>query len=491
MSTIGEIFRRVSNASVELFKEKPIIRKETSNIVSDKRGTRGGDKKTYLIGRLSAQTCREMALRCPLFMKGAYKKNGDIFNNWFEIVDKDGNALGTQGQNIIDEFDDRVNIKAKMFTAGICNDVYGDLYLERTFMRKDGGKYIPVVSDAKVQPNLNDEPLNINVINPESIYKIGKLMGSTSEQEYYYYKEKTGGEKHIHPDRIIHDAEIRLPYSKFGVSKVDIGYNIINSLMNTDEISGEILDWFSTGMYVARKAGIQPDEQDRAIEQFNQHPRYLVLDSEYEIDVYNPTRIDPEPFYEHYYTKVAALFRMPRQLLIGAEVGAITGSEVGFADYVASIHQLREMYGNILTTIYKHLFKTQQKDWKYKLIWNKTYIDELSESKTMEKRALVATALVDRKIITREESRRVMNEGFVRLNIYTPDGEFLEPNPNAQQITPNVPYPKGSKPKKKPKDYGKDGEGKQEPKKAKQKNIFDMTSGEIEERLQDKRMRKI
>ena len=487
---------RMKNARTLLFKEKDIPNKDASNIMRDNGMFRQPDKKTYLIGSLSPVRCREMALRCPLFLKGSFKRTGDVFNNWFEIVKrKTGEPIGTQTFNVIEEFNERTQLRDKMFIAGICNDIYGDIFLERTFMEKNGDKYIPILDNPSTQPNLMKEPLNINVINPELIPKIERKRGSSSNTEYYHLKKKAGGTVYIHPDRIIHRAEIKLPYSKFGSSKVDVGYNIINALMNTDEISGEILDWFSTGMYFMTKKALNDAEQQKAIRQFEEHPRYIIVDDEWKMDVYNPTRIDPEPFYTHYYTKIAALYRMPRQLLIGAEVGAITGSEVGFGDYVASIHHLREMYGSIISMIYKQLLQSKGMPWDYEIVWNKTYIDELSESKTMEKRALVSTALVDREIITREESRKIMNEGFVRLS-REPEGEFIEPNPNAQPMLPNVEPPTKGKPKKDKKpDDGNDGEGKQEPKKKGNESIstpdvFNMSTGERLMKLQDKRINK-
>jgi len=480
------IIERIQDAGIILFKPKEVPNKNVSNIATEKDKRRTPDKKTFIIGELSSITCRTMALRCPLFMKGSYKRTGDIFNNWLEVVKRNGDPIGNKTQNVIDEFDDRTNLRDKMFIAGICNDIYGDIFLERTFMKKVGNSYVPIIERPGTKPNFKREPLNINVINPEFIYKIDKKQGSDDKTNYYHCKGKLGPTKYIHPERIIHKSEIKLPYSKFGSSKVDIGYNIINALMNTDEISGEILDWFSTGMYFMTKKGLTPAEQDKAIEQFNEHPRFIVVDDEYKMEVHNPTRIDPEPFYEHYYTKVAALFRMPRQLLIGAEVGAITGSEVGFADYVASVYHLREMYGNILVEIYKQLLKSKGMEWGNKILWNKTYIDELSESKTMEKRALVATALIDRKIITREESRRIMNEGQIRLDVHNPEGDFIEPNPNAQPMLPNVEPPKKKKKKKK-----KDEDEEEEEKEVKQeKPSFDIfeDKGKLEEALQDKRL---
>jgi len=477
---------RLRNASTALFKEPVIINPNISNVMKTDRNRNVGHKKEYIIGKLSAQTCRVMAMRCPLFVKGSFKRTGDIFNNWIDIVDKDGAPLKTHLQNIVDEFTKRTALKEKMFIAGVGNDIYGDILLERTFMRKVGNKYFPIVENPSTKPNLKDEPLNINVINPEYIREIKKVPMSRDTTEYYWTTSFIESNKYIHPDRLIHKSEIKLPYSKFGISKVDIGYNIINALMNTDEISGEILDWFSTGMYAAFKPGMTSDEQDDIIKQFQEHPRFIAVDREFQIEVHNPTRIDPEPFYEHYYTKVAALFRMPRQLLIGAEVGAITGSEVGFADYVASIYSLRELYGGILEDIYKQLFESKGHEWKYQIIFNKTYIDELSESKTLEKRALVAGTLVDRNIITREEARKIINEGSIRLNIDNPYGEFIKPDKPTTPILPNV---EPTKPKEQP--------SKKEERKAKEReldeeslDIFDMTLQQRESALQNKRFHK-
>jgi len=50
-------------------------------------------------------------------------------------------------------------------------------------------------------------------------------------------------------------------------------------------------------------------------------------------DVKNPTHIDPSPFYDYFYTNIAAVIDMPKHMLIGGEMGNVTGSEVGTSAY--------------------------------------------------------------------------------------------------------------------------------------------------------------
>jgi len=384
---------------------------------------------------LSVQSLRKVATSEPLLYKAIVKKNLDIVRNWFDVRPLDDNSqLPESVAKIIHDFDERTIFPYKLQESGRCANIYGTGFIERTFQ----GEREPKL-DSK--PNPARKPLGLILHNPECIVQVKQKERSKDKTWYWVYQDtKAIGsqEQLIHPDRlqpVIHDS---LPFSRFGISKVNICKNILNSKMDADVSSGETLNWFGSGMYDLTINDMQDDQYKAAEKNLKTHPDYLIHDQEYILDVKNPTRIDPKPFYDYFYANIAAVMVMPTHMLTGSEMGNVTGSETGFSDYIHDIENIQKVILTpLIVKIYKQLLQSHGYTWKYRIVWKPSFIDELSEAKILQTRSFSATQNVNANIISKEEARIILNDGVIRLD---PD------KVPKVELPPAIPKPTGTEP---------------------------------------------
>lgn len=371
-------------------------------------------------GNMTPLKRRELALESALFMKGITKKNSDTFRAWFTLKRDDGIKIPEQDLAIIHDFEQRSQIRKKFKIAGMCADIYGDGFLLIKFYEpeNDGANKL----QKEVPPNTM--PLDLIVLNPEFITEYKKKSKSSSQYYYHYVNLEKGEDKWIHPDRLLHIKTIDLPFDYFGVSKVDILRNILISSADIDIATGEILKWFSHGTQVLTKNGMQKNEREKALKLLREHPNYFAFSEKYSLDVKNPTAINPTPFYDHIAEAIASALVIPRQVLLGIEIGRVTGAEIGFADYYRDIKDNQELvYTPHILRLYELLAKANNREFgKYKIEWNITYIDEMAEAELLGKK--VAAAVNARSsnppLVSVREARRMLNEGNIMLD---PDDE--------------------------------------------------------------------
>lgn len=382
-------------------------------------------------GDLTPEKRRELALQSSLFMKGIVKKNSDTFRAWFKLKRDDGVKIPSEDLILVRDFENRTQIKRKFKTAGMCADIWGDGYLLIKFLEEESpNKLMQEVPDGAL-------PLDLIILNPENITEV-KYNDTKTQIYYHYVNTKKNEDKLIHPDRLIHIKTLDLPFDYFGVSKVDILRNILISSADIDIATGEILKWFSHGTQVLTKQGMQKNERTKALELLKEHPNFFAFSEKYKLEVIAPTAINPTPFYEHVSEAIAAALIIPRQVLLGVEIGRVTGAEIGFADYYRDIKDNQELiYTPHLSRLYDLLAKANGRDFsKYDIIWEVTYIDEMAEAELLGKRtaAAVNARSSNPPLITLKEARRMLNEGQVELD---PD---VEPeSEKIDELPPRIP----------------------------------------------------
>ena len=386
---------------------------------------------------LSVQQLRRVAISEPLLYKAIVKKNLDTFRNWFEIKPlNDNDQLPSRIADIIYDFDERTNIRHILPQSGICANIYGTGFIERTFE----GERDPKLDS---RPNMSHKPLGLILHNPENITTVKQKPRSKDKTWYWVYKDAKNPsvEILIHPDRLQPTIIDSLPFSRFGISKVNICKNILNSKMDADVSSGETLNWFGSGMYDLTINDMQEDQYNAAEKNLKTHPDYLIHDQDYSLDVKNPTRIDPAPFYDYFYTNIAATMVMPTHMLTGVQMGNVTGSETGFSDYIHDIENIQNViFTPLIVKIYKQLLKSHGYTWKYKIKWNPSFIDELSEARILQTRSFSAVQNVNANIISKEEARIILNEGAISL----------DPDDVPEDKSPGIPKPVGIEPNPEP-----------------------------------------
>jgi hypothetical protein len=189
---------------------------------------------------------------------------------------------------------------------------------------------------------------------------------------------------------------------------------------------------------------MQKGERKKALELMKEHPNYFAFSEKYHLDVKNPTAIQPQQFYDHISEAISAALIIPRQVLLGIEVGKVTGAEIGFADYYRDIKDNQELvFTPHLLRIYDLLAKANNRDFsKYYIDWEITYIDEMAEAELEGKRAAAVCNLRSSNppLITVKEARRMLNEGLIDLDPdLEPDIKPIIPNPLLPNPNPNVP----------------------------------------------------
>ena len=400
--------------------------------------------KGYHVDTLAPSLLRRIALNEPLTLKAMYKKNKDTIRNWLIVkhIEQD-KEVPMRVQTLIRNFEKRTQLKNKLFTAGVCANMYGTGFLERTFVESKNND-----SDSPVKKG--SKPLNLIPLSSEFITKKEPHPKKKDGLMYFVYDEAPNEVRYIHPDRVIDVSIDKLPHSPFGISKVNVLMNILKSKMNADRSSGEILNWFGHGILDMTINHMSPEEQKAMIELFKKHPSYYVHNEDYVLDVKNPTNIDPKPFYEYFYNNIAAAFEIPTNILIGQQIGNVTGSEIGISDYYNDIENIQEVvFTPIIEKIYSNLLETNGMKWDYKIIWNPIFVDELSEAKILQTRTYSAVQDYNSGIVDLPEARTILNDGVLSLDVNKEIEKKEQPSDDTVPTTdPNVePQPTDKKPK--------------------------------------------
>lgn len=408
-------------------------------------------KHDFLTKKLSPERCKKTAQQCPLFMKGARKKAMDSIRAWFELQAKNQQTTPVSSDlNILDAFERRTQFKYKWLEARIASFIYGDGYLlityendEKTALHDPPTKIVVKNEEVYVAPwkvkVLNSEYIKDIDFYPSQKEKYQKLF----TRHFHYEDTKNGHDYWIHPDRIIHLTCDKLPHSEFGTSKINLLRNIIKSMINIDISCGEILSWFAHGTYDISEDGLEDDRRKFWEAVAKQHPGAWIHDERAKIQAINPVAIDPKPFYDYLVLKVASAFRMPTHVLTGIQVGKVTGAEVGMGDYVKDVKDDQDLlYTPQIENLYERILKAKGRKWKYNIIWNAIYIDELAEAEIMLKRVETATLAKNGQrgaggFINDKEARTIFNKGQITLDAENVPKDIQKPQP--QPTKPEAP----------------------------------------------------
>lgn len=425
MATIGDRLRSFWKNYIGFsIEEIKIGGKETELLIGD---TANPEYKNQIGSKeLDMVTCRKTAQQCPLFMKGARKKAADSIRAWHEIETYDKKTNPPElDLSIIRNFERRTQLRRKWYEAKVASFIYGDSYLLITYEHDEKTKLHDPPSEKAV-------PWNVNIINSENITDIDYYPNKKSYyqklriQHFHYENPNDMKDYWIHPDRVIHMVCDKLPHRKFGTSKINLLRNIVKSMINIDIACGDLLSWFSHAKLDVKQDGMQDPELQKWEKTCNKHPGAYIHDETAEIKSIQPEAIDPKPFYEYLILKVAATFVMPTHILTGIQVGRVTGAEVGTGDYIKDIKDDQDLQDTpLLNDLYSKLLKSKQRTWKYEIVWNPIYIDELAEAEIMLKRTQVADLAMNGSrgvggFTSPKESREIFNRGQIVLSDNVP-----------------------------------------------------------------------
>jgi len=189
------------------------------------------------------------------------------------------------------------------------------------------------------------------------------------------------------------------------------------SKKNVDIAAGHILAWFSHGFLDIAVADMEPDEQETYEKQANTHPGAWIHDQDMTIDVKNPQAINPKPFYDFIVLNIAAALNMPTHVLTGVQTGRVTGSEIGFSDYYRDVRDEQVLiFTPLIEKLYSRILTAHGRKWKYKIVWNPIYIDEMSEANLLNIKMTAAKTGLEGNFIDTEEARGIMNKGQIEVD---------------------------------------------------------------------------
>lgn len=392
---------------------------------------------------LSPAKRREIANESPLLMKGIKKKCADTFRAWFILETIEGRGKPVKKDlELIADFELRSNYKGKLNEAKRASHIYGNGFLLIDFTNDD---------DIAVQdpPRPDSEPWDIHIINSEYILERKYFSGKYEKAGilHYHYLDKDMNEMWIHPDRMQWIPANLTPGHNLGVSTIDLLRWTMFSKKNIDIAAGHILAWHAHGIVDLEILDMDDDQRKFYEKLATLHPGTWIHDQELKMQMHNPTSIDPKPFYEYVVLNIAAALNMPTHVLTGIQMGRVTGAEIGFADYYRDVTDDQELEMTpLIRKLYTRILSANGKKWKYNIIWNPIYIDEMAEAKLLDIKITAAAKGKSSGLTDLEEGRMMINKGQIELDPFKKIEQPITPQPGI----PGGPAPGPKNPIKKP-----------------------------------------
>jgi len=395
------------------------------------------DTKNKKSSGLSPGTYRAIAHAEPMTLKGIRKKNTDTFRSWIVVKTRDGKDVPQTDKNILDNFIFDTKLKQKLQTCGYCSMLYGDGFIEKIYLEGKG-------KSAESAPPKNGRIIALKNLNSEKITERKHKTKDGVGPKYYVYKVSYGEDELIHPDRLIHIRNEPLPNNEFGTSVIQILRKILESKMNTDEATGELMTWIGNGVRTMKIDNMGQEDFDKMMGIFKEQPNVLVFDERFDFDIKNPTTIaKPEEYFNYFYTNIAAALVMPTHILTGIQPGHVTGSEIGISDYYNDVANVQELvFTPTLEDLFTEILKSRGRKWRYVIKWNPIFVDELSEGKIMEKRMNASMIGYTNKLVGFTEARNIIANGVIDINPDEKPSDVKEDAPIVPTGDANYPQPK-------------------------------------------------
>lgn len=380
-------------------------KKSVSKIPTPQRYYGGIEEKAYS-GTLSREQLADVVISESLLRKGIWKENRDIFKDPPAIIHKDKDMeVDDKDLDIIEDFNKESNYLYKYEQAGISANIYGDGFMEIIWEEAEG-------TGIDTPAPVNQSPVDIELQNAEYIWQTEKKKGD--ETEYYIYKAPRVNKTYIHPSRLQHIVKKVIPGKKFGISDVYTIRKIAQSLLTADEQYGEFIEWAGTGVFDLLLTGANTDDLKNAESKITRRRKINVHDEKAEWSVLNPVIFDPKNFNDYFVLKMSAVLDMPQYILTGVQPGQLTGSEMGFLDYLNHIQSLRlNVFKQHLTDLYTMLLVGQGRSFEdYEVDWQMSYIDETTEATILKLRSEAGSLAYDRGVIDEDEYRNMLKNGI-------------------------------------------------------------------------------
>ena len=272
----------------------------------------------------------------PLLQRGIQKHTGDLVKNGLIVVEPGT----TDPAPVNDDFQEWANdsfMWTKVREALVADHIHGDGIVE---IEWDD----PLEPDQPVPPSA--VPVAIHVIDPVGV-EFHAFTDADERVRYMLVQRPLGGltskKVVLHPDRYHHFRFKTLPGFVHGLSTVEAAYHAAMSKVKGDQGIGELL--FNSGtpkVFGAISEGGDPEIE--AVTEMLNDPDFVrgyVWHDRLSLTQLNPTAINPEPYYDALRESIAAAIGLPAMFLVGAQAGAVTGSETNLDDYHSDLLQVQ------------------------------------------------------------------------------------------------------------------------------------------------------
>lgn len=388
----------------------------------------GSSLRKFSADKLNQELRRKTAHAASLYIKGVEKKSADTFRAWFTLEnEKNGAKPSVDDETIIRIFNRNSKIKKKSRIADKCAHIYGDGFMLIEYAN-DNKAGVGGSTDLSRDITPRAVPIDLRVLDPEQLKEFEVKSEYWKKQGilHFHYQSKEGKELFIHPNRVLHVPRNELPFQKMGTSDIDILIDTLQAYPDVVIATGEILKWFAHGIVTVTKDSMDANQKRDIEKELMEHNNIFVNDSRYKFNVVVPTAIRPKEYYDFIMQNIAGVLVMPTHMLTGVQTTKTSGAEVGFSDYYRDVADDQELlYTPIFEKLYTQLLGSKGKQFKYKLVWNQIYINELAEAELIGKRGAAAQNLKGAGIIDNFEAREIVNKGLI----------YLDPNKKIKQPT--------------------------------------------------------
>lgn len=398
--------------------------------------------------RLRFSEIEDAYLKDPLIYRGVNKKSRDMLKKWHGFAPALSSAAAPDPKivDVLTAWARRVNLRGTMRKAVSDVILYGDAYIEKVW---DGD-----TAPTNEEPTVRGPPAKLAVVNPTTIRPVRDVEpNSPTLGDVLYFEQVVMGAKvdnqteepdmkpngvRFHPSRIEWIQFYDIGDDVRGVGAVEAAYLNVLSKIKSDISLGEILSWHAKGFYVLNiEEGTDEDvdegfallreSREKGVNEFAGTERH-------QFDIKTPAQIDPTGILTSFFINYAGALDMPKDMLIGASAGAVSGSQTNLRDYYEDTQAMVEELTPVVENLYAAaLGLGAREDLSVIPTWNKLYVDEKTEADTLFQNAQAASVAWRDEVITKNEYR-------ARLGLPpVPGGDvFFEPAP-----PPDVPPAEG------------------------------------------------
>ena len=339
----------------------------------------------------------------PMAQRSIDIKAKDLFEAGFEIV-----GLEEEESNVIDELKlllKKIRFKDKASAWARDAMVYGNGFMEILYAGDTASPDEP--------PNGNDiadivlvSPRQIIIVednDPESdnygqivgYLSIPPMGGNKFPDRLIIDKSEVGlyQGRLIHPDRILHLKFNSLSDSHLGMSLLEPAYHVLKSKIDADKVLGTIMVRFAKPILDITVENGTAEEIKKAgqyaavMNQYVDKISFFAHDDKLNLDIKGAQgkAIPPRDYMDYLVEQLAVCFGIPKTLIVGAEQGSISGSDLNLVSYFQSLEKDQQ---TILTPLILELFRRywwvkygQELPEGIDIKWNRLYSDELASEK--------------------------------------------------------------------------------------------------------------